>query len=143
MSITLTTAEITKLKHLHGEVALKQATNPQATASAIDEDVLATGVEAMIAKFARRGYDFGQSSIEVLTFAILTITPMLNRPPELDKLEDMWDRDYPFRWPSGAATVAETEGTDVNDHKAFTTDNLNALDRIRSRPGHDQPRGNV
>lgn len=142
MTITLTGTEQTKLTQLHGLAVLKRATNPEGTASAVDWDAAGTGVEACIAAFARNGYNFGQDNIEVLFYSILWMTPRVSWSPELKAMHQEFTDKYPQRFMTAAST-GNASADDVDTRKAFTDDNLSDLDRIRSRPGHDQGRGNV
>lgn len=140
MSITLTATEQSALTALHGANTLKRATNPEGAATSVNWTTAGFGVEACIAAFSRRGYTLGQDNIEVLYFAILWITPRPIWSPELKAMNDEWEQKYPQRWP---VVVGSGDDEDVNDRKAFTQDNLDRLDKIRRRPGFDQPRGNV
>ena len=143
MAITLTAAQIQTLTDLHGLETLKRSTNPEASAAGgIVQTVLATGVEAAVAAFERRGHSLGQGSIEVLFYAILWITPRTSWSPELKLMDEEWKASFPFRW-GNASSAQSSSGEDVDSHKAFTQDNLDRLDKIRFRPGHDQPRGNA
>jgi hypothetical protein len=143
MSITLTSAEQTKVTNLWGATYLKRASNPEtASPSAINWTAVDTAVEATIADFARRGYTFGQDSIEVLYHCILFLTPRINWSTELKELSTEHGTKYPFRQTQVWGSVSQA-GVEVNDRKAFSQDNLDRLDQIRARPGHDQGRGNV
>lgn len=142
MTLTLTATEKTKLQALHGPNTLKRATNPEAAATAIDWDVAAVGVEAAIAAFARRGYSLGQDDIEVLYYSILWIQPRPTWSGELKDMNAEWEGKYPQRW-AQAISSGSVSGEDVDDRKSFTETNLNKLDKIRRRPGHDQARGNL
>lgn len=131
------------MTHLWGALYLKRASNPEtASPSAINWTAIDTAVEQTIADFARRGYTFTQDAIEVLYHCVLFLTPRINWSTELKEMAADRDRNYPNRQTAVWGSVSKA-AVDVDDRKAFTDDNLAALDQIRTRPGKDQGRGNV